>query len=158
MLVPDCCHLPGMTPTATGIAESALYVDDLDRALDFYLRLLGSEVIHHDERFCALRVAEEQTLLLFKRGATREDAVLPFGTIISHDGSGPLHICFGMAAGETGAWEARLKELGIPVESRVDWPNGASSLYFRDPDGHALELASPGLWHDFGKVVAAAKR
>jgi catechol 2,3-dioxygenase-like lactoylglutathione lyase family enzyme len=63
-----------------------------------------------------------------------------------------------MASGETAAWEARLAELGIPLLSKVDWPNGATSLYFRDPDGHALELATPDLWHDFGKVVAAAKR
>lgn len=147
-----------MTPTVTGIAESSLYVDDLGLAVEFYTALLGCPVIHRDERFCAMRVAEEQTLLLFLRGGTREDTTLPFGTIISHDGSGPLHVCFGMAAGEVGAWEARLAELGIPLESRVSWPNGATSLYFRDPDGHALELATPGLWHDFGKVVAAVKR
>ncbi len=146
-----------MTPTATGIAESALYVDDLNRAVDFYLALLGCEVIHRDERFCAMRVNAQQTLLLFRRGSTPEDVVMPFGTIISHDGSGPLHVCFGMAAGEVAVWESRLAELGIPLESKVDWPNGATSLYFRDPDGHALELATPDLWRRFEQVVAAAK-
>jgi len=32
------------------------------------------------------------------------------------------------------------------VEGRVDWPAGGKSVYFRDPDGHMLELATPGLW------------
>ncbi|MDF2970539.1 MAG: glyoxalase, partial [Microvirga sp.] len=39
-----------------------------------------------------------------------------------------------------------LGERKIPIESRVTWPRGGTSLYFRDPDGHVLELATPGLW------------
>ncbi|MFN0129142.1 MAG: hypothetical protein ACKV19_20930 [Verrucomicrobiales bacterium] len=38
--------------------------------------------------------------------------------------------------------------MNIPVESRIRWPGGATSLYFRDPDGHAVELATPGLWRE----------
>ena len=32
------------------------------------------------------------------------------------------------------------------VESRIGWLRGGTSLYFRDPDGHSLEVATPGLW------------
>ena len=109
------------------------------------------DVILREERFCALRVMPGQVLLIFQRGASAESADLGFGRIIGHDGSGPLHICFGIGAGELAAWEARLVELGIPLESRVDWPQGATSLYFRDPDGHAVEVATPGLWPDEAK-------
>lgn len=140
-----------MALKASGITESALYVGDLPRAVGFYETLLGAEVILRDQRFCALRVAPGQVLLVFERGASAESADLGFGRIIGHDGSGPLHVCFGIGAGEVAAWEARLAELGIPVESRVDWPQGATSLYFRDPDGHAVELATPGLWPDEAK-------
>ena len=28
----------------------------------------------------------------------------------------------------------------------VTWPNGARSIYFRDPAGNSLECAEPGLW------------
>jgi catechol 2,3-dioxygenase-like lactoylglutathione lyase family enzyme len=38
---------------------------------------------------------------------------------------------------------------GIAVESRVTWPRGGTSLYFRDPDAHSLEVASPGLWPNY---------
>jgi hypothetical protein len=32
------------------------------------------------------------------------------------------------------------------VESKVVWPLGGHSLYFRDPDNHVVELATPGIW------------
>jgi len=48
-------------------------------------------------------------------------------------------------AGALADWEARLAEAGVAIESRVKWRRG-ESIYFRDPDGHVLELATPGLW------------
>lgn len=130
----------------THIAETALYVADLDRAAQFYSALFSAPIIHRDERLCALRIAEEEVLLLFMRGASTQPTRLSVGTIPAHDGAGPLHVCFGIGAGELEDWEARLGTLGIAIESRVRWPAGAESLYFRDPDGHAVELATPGLW------------
>jgi hypothetical protein len=38
--------------------------------------------------------------------------------------------------------------MGVVLETRLDWPKGASSLYFRDPDGHSLELGTSGLWEN----------
>ena len=35
---------------------------------------------------------------------------------------------------------------GIEIESEVTWTRGGRSLYFRDPDGHLVELATPGVW------------
>jgi len=31
----------------------------------------------------------------------------------------------------------------------VKWPRGGTSLYFRDPAGHLVELATPGLWSTY---------
>lgn len=119
------------------IAETSLYVDDLERAAGFYMRLFDAEAVHHDQRLCALRITADQVLLLFKRGAS----TAPGG----NDGAGPLHVCFAIRAAELASWEERLKELNISIESRVQGPTGATSLYFRDPDNHAVELATLGL-------------
>ena len=31
-------------------------------------------------------------------------------------------------------------------EKTITWAAGGTSHYFRDPDGHLVELASPGVW------------
>ena len=53
---------------------------------------------------------------------------------------------FAIDTGDVAAWETRLSELGIAIESRVTWERGGLSLYFRDPDNHLVELATPGIW------------
>jgi len=134
-------------PKPTHIAETALYVNDLDRAVRFYSDLFGCPTLHRDARFCALRVSDEQVLLLFVRGGSLGPAYLSDGQMIpGHDGTGTLHVCFGIDAAALAEWEQELNRLGITVESRVRWPRGATSLYFRDPDQHLVELATLGLW------------
>jgi catechol 2,3-dioxygenase-like lactoylglutathione lyase family enzyme len=85
-------------------------------------------------------------LLLFPRGQSLETVHMRGGTIPPHDGSGPVHIAFSIAADELAAWEAHLDDAEIVIEGRTKWPRGGESVYFRDPDGHLLELATPGLW------------
>ena len=133
-------------PTLTGILETALYVDDLARAAGFYEDVLGLPALTSDSRFRAYDVGGRSVLLLFQRGATRETVVMPGGTIPPHDGHGPLHIALAIPAVELPAWEQRLAEHGVAIEGRTRWRRGGESVYFRDPDGHLLELATPGLW------------
>ena len=133
-------------PTLQGILETALYTDDLPRARGFYEATLGLPVLYADHRMCALDVAGRNVLLLFRRGASAQTVTLPGGTIPPHDGSGPVHVAFAITADARAAWEARLGAQGVAIEGRTDWPRGGHSLYFRDPDGHLLEFATPGLW------------
>lgn len=133
-------------PRLDGILETALYVDDLDRAQKFYEGVLGLSALFADERLCAYAAGARSVLLIFRRGASLETAHLPGGTIPPHDGSGPLHVAFAIAADALAEWEQHLARHGIAIEGRTDWPRGGRSIYFRDPDRHLLELATPGLW------------
>jgi catechol 2,3-dioxygenase-like lactoylglutathione lyase family enzyme len=133
-------------PKLDRVLETALYVDDLDRAARFYAEVLELEALFADDRLRAFAVGGSNVLLLFRRGASLETARMPGGTIPPHDGSGPLHVAFGIGREELAAWEARLVTHNIVIEGRTDWPRGGHSIYFRDPDGHLLELATPGLW------------
>ena len=133
-------------PKLDGILETALYTDDMAVARRFYEDIMELKPIIADDRLCAYGVADRDVLLLFKRGTTMETVTMPGGTIPGHDGSGPLHVAFAVGRDELNEWERRLASRQIEIEGRTDWPCGGRSIYFRDPDGHLLELATPGLW------------
>jgi catechol-2,3-dioxygenase len=123
-------------------------VDDLVRAREFYESIFSLTPLYSDERMCAYAVGRE-VLLLFQRGASAETLAMKTGTIPGHDGAGRLHVAFAISAGELDPWEKHLAGRGIAIEGRVAWPRGGKSIYFRDPDGHLLELATPGLWANY---------
>jgi catechol 2,3-dioxygenase-like lactoylglutathione lyase family enzyme len=129
-----------MQPKTDGVLESSLYVADVRRSTHFYETIFGFQVISDfGARGCAMKAGERQVLLLFKKGGSR--------TIASpHDGDGELHIAFAISAKELESWESWLVENGIAVEERTRWEKGGVSLYFRDPDRHLLEIATPGVW------------
>lgn len=133
-------------PKLDGILETALYTDDMARARRFYEDVLELEPIFADERLCAYGIAGRDVLLVFRRGTTEQTVTMPGGTIPGHDGAGRLHVAFAISADELADWERRLNANGIAIEGRTDWKRGGHSIYFRDPDGHLLELATPGLW------------
>jgi catechol 2,3-dioxygenase-like lactoylglutathione lyase family enzyme len=133
-------------PKLNGVLETALYVDDFARACSFYEQVLELPSIFRNHRLSAYDVGGRGVLLLFPRGQSLATVVMPGGTIPPHDGQGPVHVAFAIAADELGSWEARLRDCGIAIEGRTKWPRGGESVYFRDPDGHLLELATPGLW------------
>jgi catechol 2,3-dioxygenase-like lactoylglutathione lyase family enzyme len=133
-------------PKLSGVIETALYVDDLDRARAFYEDVLELAPLTSDSRFLAYDVGGRSVLLLFHRGSTLETVRLPGGTIPPHHGNGPIHVAFSIEADELPAWEQRLDEHRVAIEGRTDWPRGGRSIYFRDPDRHLLELVTPGVW------------
>jgi catechol 2,3-dioxygenase-like lactoylglutathione lyase family enzyme len=127
-------------PKLNGVLETALYVEDPVRSAKFYQSLMGFDLILSIERLCAMSVEGKQVLLLFKKGASAD---LP---VSAHDGNGQSHLAFAIAATELDAWEEWLNREGIPIEEKKTWDRGGVSLYFRDPDGHLLELVTPGVW------------
>jgi catechol 2,3-dioxygenase-like lactoylglutathione lyase family enzyme len=134
-------------PAVNGVIETALYVSDLDRAARFYQDLFDFHPLLSDDRLRALSVADRHVLLLFLKGASNQPNPAPTGGIIpAHDATGHIHIGFAISADELDAWERRLTEHGVQIESRIAGPRGGTSLYFRDPDGHLLELLTPGIW------------
>lgn len=130
----------------TGILETALSVADPRRSAEFYRRLFGFRTLLESDRLVALDVAGRNVLLLFQAGATEQPHAVEGGVIPGHGCSGRSHFAFSVASDDLSAWEQRLTEEGVSIESTVDWPGGARSVYFRDPDNHLGELITPGFW------------
>ena len=133
-------------PEIAGLLETALYVDDMERSVSFFRDLIGLKPMLETPRLTAFQAGTVGVLLIFKRGASMEDMHGVGGTVPGHDGSGPLHMAFAIAAESYEAWRAHLQAEGVAIRSEVNWPRGGRSLYFEDPDGHVLEFATPGLW------------
>jgi catechol-2,3-dioxygenase len=130
-----------MPPRVSGILETSLYVESAARSAEFYRRVFGFEPLEPDEplddetRLYPMRAGDRSVLLLFKKDGSDDT-----------DASGAIHIAFGIARSDLPAWERWLAEQEISVEARKTWKYGGEALYFRDPDGHLLEVVTPGVW------------
>jgi catechol 2,3-dioxygenase-like lactoylglutathione lyase family enzyme len=129
-------------PSVNGILETSLYVQSVARSFDFYRRVFGFELIDasegpltDDTRLGVLRAGDRSVLLLFKRGGSSDT-----------DAQGTIHLAFAIGRSQLQAWEKWLAGLGIAIEKRMTWKFGGQALYFRDPDGHLLEVVTPGVW------------
>jgi catechol 2,3-dioxygenase-like lactoylglutathione lyase family enzyme len=134
------------TPPINGVVETCLYSNDLPRSVRFYQDQLGLRLLESGERLCVFSVADKQVLLIFRSGGILEPLPTPGGMIPPHDAAGQLHVAFAVSKEEFPAWEKHLAASGVPIESKVGWPKGGQSLFFRDPDHHLVELGTPGLW------------
>jgi len=135
-----------------GLVETAIFVDKLQRASNFYESVLGLSKVKESDRGCVFRTGNQRYLLLVLRDAvhtgneTSSGDMLPPVALPEHDGRGPGHIAFGVSEADLYFWRARLAEHDVDLLEEIKWEAGAHSLYFRDPDGHMIELATPGIW------------
>jgi catechol 2,3-dioxygenase-like lactoylglutathione lyase family enzyme len=139
----------GTPPPVDRILETCIHAEDLNKSADFYERLFGFHRMLSTDRLCVFDVASQSVLIVFQRGSTSEPAAIAGGVIPPHGGSGHLHFAFAIAKEDLAAWEQRLRDAHVAVESRVHWESGGDSLYFRDPDNHLVELATPGIWPSY---------
>jgi catechol-2,3-dioxygenase len=136
-------------PRIDGLLETSLYVDDLEAVSAFYREVLGLPAMFASDRLIAHDAGRNGVLLLFRKGATSADVPTPRGTIPGHEGEGRLHLAFAVPAAEYEDWRSVLAERAIAVIGEVSWPAGGLSLYFHDPAGNVVELATPGLWPNY---------
>lgn len=138
-------------PKINHLLETALYVKDRARSQAFYETVLQFRVLLDDgNRLTGMAVAESnQVLLLFTEGASTAGEQTPTGFIPPHDTHGTQHVAFAIAEASVDDWQQHLSTQGVPIESIVLPPRGGTSIYFRDPDNHLIELASPGIWETY---------
>jgi lactoylglutathione lyase len=114
-----------------GVYEVAIRVKDLSRAEAFYREVLGLEE--------GLRDTKRHWLFLRAGG--------PAGMVVLQEDAGAWpaqHVAFTVAEADLKRAAEALQAHGIAVRGPVfhDWMP-ATSIYFADPDGHALELCAP---------------
>lgn len=114
-----------------------LVVEDLDRALGFYVDVLGLPLGHRSGPFAQLDTGRTR-LALYEREAMAQ--TLGFG--VRAPGLDAPGFEIGFKVDDVDAAYAELVGAGAPgVTEPADRPWGQRTAYVRDPDGHLVELA-----------------
>jgi catechol 2,3-dioxygenase-like lactoylglutathione lyase family enzyme len=119
-----------------GLDHVAITVADLERSVVFYSDVLGLERRHEELRVPMFMLASGSGLAIFPADAHPGDG--------NGDGGVPdvrvMHIAFRVDREQFDRARVALPEAGVEV--RFSDHGNVHSLYFQDPDGHALELAT----------------
>ena len=134
-----------MSLKVAGVLETCIYAEDLEAAEAFYRSVLGLEAFQKAPgRHVFFYCGPHAVFLVFNPEATvRSDMKLGVPT---HGAAGPGHVTFSIRETEMTDWRERLSAEGVAIEKEVDWPGGGRSIYFRDPAGNSVELASARIW------------
>jgi catechol-2,3-dioxygenase len=125
-----------LVPKVTGISHVVLWVNDLEKMVEFYQRVLGLTVTHEHTGRMVFMTADP----------TVEDHQLALAKGREGDGKILAHIAWHVPTVEDvkAAYE-EFKATGIPIDHMVSHAYYATvqntvSCYFNDPEGNVLEV------------------
>lgn len=125
--------------------ETALYCKDLKAARGFYQHIMQLELVDEEPKRHLFFRCGSDMLLIFNPAMSSRN--LPGGLDVpTHGCTGPGHAAFAIEPEQIEGWKEHLELHGVMIEREINWPNGARSIYFRDPGNNSLELATPSLW------------
>lgn len=134
-----------MTPQ--GVLETVLYAADLEATERFYVGVLGLTVLDHQPGHHVFFRSGQGVVLVFNPAeSATHDIPIKGVKIPRHGAHGPGHVCFRIPEAEIDTWRGHLMQCSVPLEAEITWPQGGHSLYFRDPAGNSLEVATARLW------------
>ena len=110
----------------SGIDHVVLHVADVARAKAFYTGVLGMTPYREEDGQVFLHAGTQGVALFKKRGETPLSA-----------GNDLNHLALNVASGTYETLRAELESHGVAVGGR---PGEDRCIYFRDPDGHRLQL------------------
>lgn len=128
-------------PELSRILETVLYAVDMDAAEKFYSDVLELPLLTKEPGRSLVYTVGPDMLLIFYAPESLKKTNLP-----AHGASGPGHVAFEIDENEYETWKEHLTGRKVVIEKEVTWKSSARSLYFRDPSGNVLEIATPGVW------------
>jgi catechol 2,3-dioxygenase-like lactoylglutathione lyase family enzyme len=110
----------------SGVDHVVLHVNDVQRSRKFYTEVLGMTAYRENDAQVFLHAGQQGVALFKKEGS----APLTAGNDLNH-------LALNAAAGTYETLKAELESHGVTVTGR---PGEDRCIYFRDPDGHRLQL------------------
>jgi catechol 2,3-dioxygenase-like lactoylglutathione lyase family enzyme len=116
-----------------------LYVIDVDRAVAFYVGILGLRLEARPASHIALLGGEGVSLYLHRRPDPLPDRLMPLST----PNMSGLGVMIHFTVQNVDLYERRLDAAGYPMSQRpIDQPFGRRQMYLYDPDGYNLVIES----------------
>lgn len=109
-----------------GVDHVVLHVNDVERSKKFYTEILGMTVYREDDGQVFMHAGQQGVALFKKEG----DVPLTAGNDLNH-------LALNVASGDYETLKAELEKHGVAVGGRAGEDR---CIYFRDPDGHRLQL------------------
>ena len=124
------------------IKETCLYLNDLEKAKEFYHGVLGLEIIHYlPDKHLFFRVGTSVLLCFNPQDSRLKESPPP------HYGGGHQHFAFEVPLADYEKTKTEVLAKGIEIIDEVTWAGGNTSFYFRDPEGNILEIVpDTGIW------------
>lgn len=114
-----------------------LIVENLNRSIEFYSGILGLELSHRTEGYAQFRTGGTRLALY-----TREAMSVTLGLDLYPPKPVSPGFEIGFKVENVDAAFSELANRGVPVQmTPTDRPWGQRTAYFRDPDGHLIEIA-----------------
>ncbi len=122
------------------ISELALWVENVERATQFYSEHLGFEIESVDAGRNAFLRSGDFLLVLFN---PRDPGTALASDYLARTGGprgGVYHAAFRIEAQELDGFADGLRAAGLAVKGPVEFATGRRSYFIEDPDDHYLEL------------------
>ena len=114
--------------TVIGIEEIFLDVKDLEKAVDFYEKLIGIPVVNRNEERAFLQCERSHVVLQVQGHSGR------------HRGGGPMHFSFSVTEEDVDAVAARAAAANIFTRGPRGERGKGRALFMLDPDGNEAEV------------------
>ncbi len=123
------------------IKETCLYVKNLRKTMAFYQDLLGLKTVSYVKDSHIYFQVGSSMLLCFLSKAAKQAENQPM-----HYGYGKNHLALEVEQADFDGLKETIEYAEIEIEKEYVTERGVRGFYFRDPDGHLIEIIEPGLW------------
>lgn len=129
----------------TKIIETSIYSSNLKEMKDFYIDILGLDLVSEEKNRHVFLKAGKSMLLIFNPNNTLNNIndIFP-----SHGAFSPpsiIHFAFEIKREDYEKWKSLLKENKISIEKEIKFGK-SKSIYFRDPVGNMVEFITSNAW------------
>lgn len=128
----------------TKIIETSIYSTNLNDLKNFYINLLGLELVSEEkERHVFLKAGKNMLLIFNPHNTLTNTSVFPSHGIVSPPSI--IHFAFEIKKEDYEKWKILLMKNKISIEKELKIENN-KSIYFRDPVGNLVELITNNAW------------